>query len=189
MLRIIALLSACVFVGPELGRNEEFLSRIIGFSVDTLIAANKLWMYPFWLRPLVPGFIPEYRAVQKQLADMIRFIRPLVESRRSQGQHTSPSNMIDWEPQKCSRAARQGGINYQAIQQLQAGFVAVHTTANLLTDICFNLAARSEYLQPLREELQEALASEGGVLTKNNLAKLRKMDSFVTESLRDRRSS
>jgi hypothetical protein len=64
-----------------------------------------------------------------------------------------------------------------------------HYVANLaflnlkaFTNSMLNLAARPECVAPLREELQEVIASEGW--TKTSLTKLRKMDSFLKESER-----
>jgi hypothetical protein len=45
----------------------------------------------------------------------------------------------------------------------------------------YDLCSRPEYMAPLREEV-EALASEGW--TASNVSKMRKLDSFLKESIR-----
>ncbi|KAH8660702.1 cytochrome P450 [Tricladium varicosporioides] len=182
MLRIIALLSGRVFVGPELNRNENFLKCIIGYTIDSFMAANKIRPYHPILRPFVKSLVPEYRAVQRQLATMTAMVRPLVEKRMRKEKSNGKATMIDWN-MKNSPASKQQSLVYQAQQQLQVSFAAIHTTAKLMTNICFDLAARPEYVQALRDELQNVLNSDG-LLTKNNLVKLKKMDSFMTESQR-----
>lgn len=49
----------------------------------------------------------------------------------------------------------------------------------------FDLVARPEYIEPLREEVKRVRAEDGSLLwTKASIAKLRKMDSFIKESQR-----
>lgn len=47
----------------------------------------------------------------------------------------------------------------------------------------FDLIARPEYIEPLREEILEALDTDGG-WKKTTLTKMRKLDSFMKESQR-----
>lgn len=51
-----------------------------------------------------------------------------------------------------------------------------------LTHALYDIATYPEYLHPLREEIEEVVASEGW--TKNGLNKMRKLDSFLKESHR-----
>lgn len=51
-----------------------------------------------------------------------------------------------------------------------------------MSHVLFDLAARPEYIEPLRREAQEITESEGW--SKNAIAKLYKMDSFIRESIR-----
>lgn len=50
------------------------------------------------------------------------------------------------------------------------------------THALYNLAAYPEYIQPLREEVEDIIAEEGW--TKTSLGKMRKVDSFLKESMR-----
>ena len=51
-----------------------------------------------------------------------------------------------------------------------------------MTHALFDLAARPEYIEPLRAEAQEVTELEGW--SKSAISKLYKMDSFVHESVR-----
>lgn len=58
-------------------------------------------------------------------------------------------------------------------------------TANYM--VCprfFNLAAMHEYIEPLREEAVRALVENDGVLTARALQSMKKMDSFLKETMR-----
>lgn len=185
MLRIVALLSGRVFVGLELSRNEEFVNCIVRYTIDSFLTGEKLRWYPSFLRPVMRLFIPEYNALQQELADMTRLIRPLVEARMSPNQ-PSQNNMVDWN-MKNSPDSLQADVAYQAMQQLQVSFAAIHTTAKLLTNIAFELSARPDYLEPLRDEIQSCLNNiDPGTpgWTKRKLARLWKLDSFMAETQR-----
>lgn len=67
-----------------------------------------------------------------------------------------------------------------------------HTIGYALSRVVFDLAARPEYLGPLRQEIDEAVRQDGyeldesghKVLRKTTYVKLRKVDSFLRESQR-----
>lgn len=71
-------------------------------------------------------------------------------------------------------------------------FASINTTTNALTFLILDLAARPEYTQPLRDEIEEVIKQdnveedENGVLRfkQSSLAKLWKLDSFMKESSR-----
>lgn len=72
------------------------------------------------------------------------------------------------------------------------GFAAIHTTTATSCQAIFDLAARPEYIQPLRVEIEQVIAEDGHdvdgdgflKLKKASITKLRKLDSFLKESQR-----
>ncbi|KAL4972593.1 cytochrome P450 [Aspergillus desertorum] len=113
-------------------------------------------------------------------------LRPLVEARiHGQTENAGENNMVDWN-MKNSPAALRANVPYQAMQQLQVSFAAIHATTKLLTNIIFELASRLEYIQPLRTEIETCWSSENGTAgwSKSTLSRLRKLDSFMTETQR-----
>lgn len=73
---------------------------------------------------------------------------------------------------------------FLAMQQLGLGAASIHTTSQLLTNTLFDLAARPEYRDMLREEALEVLKSFDGEWNLESISQLKKMDSFVKESQR-----
>lgn len=57
-----------------------------------------------------------------------------------------------------------------------------HWPAKVSTHVLFDLAARPEYIEPMRKEAQNVIESEGW--SKTAIAKLYKIDSFIHESIR-----
>ncbi|KAJ2994194.1 hypothetical protein NUW58_g1622 [Xylaria curta] len=60
---------------------------------------------------------------------------------------------------------------------------SLYTVSAGLVDCLYDLTAHPEYIQPLRDEVRQAVAEEGG-WRKGTLSKLVRMDSFMKESQR-----
>jgi cytochrome P450 len=71
-------------------------------------------------------------------------------------------------------------------------FAAIHTTTTTSCQAIFDLVVRPEYIQPLRDEIEQVIAEDGHEadsdgflkLKKASLTKLKKLDSFLKESQR-----
>ncbi|KAG6332753.1 hypothetical protein ID866_6336 [Astraeus odoratus] len=61
-------------------------------------------------------------------------------------------------------------------------FAAIHTTSITFTQALFHLAANPQYALSLREEVERIIEEHGW--TKEALGKMRKVDSFLNETLR-----
>lgn len=87
---------------------------------------------------------------------------------------------------KNSPVSLRADVACQAMQQLQVSFAAIHTTTKLLTNIVFELASRPEYIQPLRTGIETCWSGADGSAgwSKSTLSRLRKLDSFMTETQR-----
>ena len=79
-------------------------------------------------------------------------------------------------------------INYEEIADKIGLFIflSVHTTAHSCTNVFMNLASRPQYMQELYEEQLEVHkeADENGILPFEALNNMKKLDSFIRESLR-----
>lgn len=67
--------------------------------------------------------------------------------------------------------------------QLMTTIAGIHTTTMAITHAIYDLCTYPEYLEPLRNEIQQALSDDGG-WGKYTANKLRKLDSFLKESQR-----
>ncbi|EQB52715.1 hypothetical protein CGLO_07633 [Colletotrichum gloeosporioides Cg-14] len=86
---------------------------------------------------------------------------------------------IDWADQE---AATKGVTYDPAIMQLMLAVAAIHTTADLVTEIVLQLALHPEFVAPLREEVIHILRSEG--LKKSSLHNMKLLDSALKEAQR-----
>lgn len=75
------------------------------------------------------------------------------------------------------------GRRYNPVNvQLTLSFVAIHTTADTITQVMFDLAQNPEYIKPLREEVIAVLGNHGW--KKTSLYSMKLLDSVLKESQR-----
>lgn len=182
-LRMVALLTGRAFVGPELNRNEQWISSSIQTTVDTFSAAFSLWDYHWAVRPLIAFFSPQVRNIHTQQKKTAELLRPVITKRMREMQSPDfkpPVDLMQFFLQNLPNH----DVFYQSQLHSAVNVAAIHTTSMNVTQVLFDLATYPQHQDPLREELKEVLAGCGGVLDKNALTKMRKMDSFLRESQR-----
>ena len=95
------------------------------------------------------------------------------------------NDMIQWMQDRAkSTGDRSFDEKELANLQMLTATAAIHTTRLATIHILYDLAARPEYIQPLREEVLEVMKESGGMLEKQHLTQLKKLDSFMKESQR-----
>jgi cytochrome P450 len=70
-----------------------------------------------------------------------------------------------------------------SVRILYLDFSAIHTTSVSIIQALYDLGARPEFQDPIREEIESVLVECGG-LTKEALTKMKKLDSTLRESQR-----
>lgn len=160
------------------------------FATDVMIGGEKLKAWRPILRPIAQYLIPEVRRIQADHEEAYQLLRPILEAReRAQeelgDEYKKPNDMLEWVRARATKN-NDKSVDYreQANIQLLTATAAIHTTRLATLHVLFDLAARPEYIDPLREELREVLAETNGVLTKQTLTHLKKLDSFMKESQR-----
>jgi cytochrome P450 len=53
-----------------------------------------------------------------------------------------------------------------------------------VTNILYTLAVTPEYIEPMREEIRNAMADNGGIITSRALQQMEKLDSYMKEVTR-----
>ncbi|TDZ25022.1 Cytochrome P450 monooxygenase ATR2 [Colletotrichum orbiculare MAFF 240422] len=189
LLRIIAIASGHVFVGPELCSDEAYLGTSIDFTQHLMKAVYGIAMIPSFLRPLVAPWLPMTRALHRRLADADAVFQPIVTARQQasagagEGSTTRHNDMLQW---MLDAQTRVGELSTRdlALAQLGASFAAIHTTTMTATNAVYWLAAKPELAPVLRDEVERVLAGSGGRFTTAALADMKKMDSFLREVMR-----
>jgi hypothetical protein len=63
LLNAVAGISARIFVGLPLWRDEEWIKATTHYMKDVVNGFKAISKYPFFIRPIVASFIPELRAI------------------------------------------------------------------------------------------------------------------------------
>ncbi|KAK1948850.1 cytochrome P450 [Colletotrichum sublineola] len=185
LLRIIAIASGHVFVGPELCTDEAYLNTSIDFTQHLMKAVYGITMIPSFLRPFIAPWLPMTRALHRRLAEADAVFQPIVAARQetSKGGSLKHNDMLQW---MLDAQTRVGELSTRdlALAQLGASFSAIHTTTMTATNVVYWLAAKPELSPMLREEIEQTLAESGGRFTTSALQNMKKMDSFIREVMR-----
>ncbi|KAK1999549.1 cytochrome P450 [Colletotrichum falcatum] len=186
LMRIIAMASGRVFVGPELCRNEDYIDAAINYTVDVMKALRKVSNMRPWMRPFFAPRKPEVRNVQKRIAKAVDFLKPIVQSRREASgdpDYQKPDDMLQWMIEAQEKSGDKDDKKL-ARYQLGISFAAIHTTSLTATNTLYTLAAMPEFVPVLRDDVQQALAGANGVFTSSAMQNMKKLDSFIKECMR-----
>ncbi|KAF5539133.1 cytochrome P450 monooxygenase (lovA) [Fusarium mexicanum] len=187
MCRVASLMSGRAFVGLPLSRDPDWVEANVNYTADVSKAWMILKMIPQPIRFFVAPFLPHVRSLKRQRKNNEAKLAPVLGEKQS----SSPTpankekpvggNLLDWfiSQYKTTPTAQELGRD-----QLLATFASIYNLSNALTYIAFDLAATPEEdVEEMRKELFQVLG-EDGVIDKNSLAKLKKLDSFAKESQR-----
>ena len=184
--RIVALISGRVLVGKELCRNEDWIRLSMEFSSHAFGAARTLRSgnkYP-WSMWLASYTEPAVEAILQRRKEAEALMKPICEARLRHKHNLDwkkPDDGIQWLLDSHSNS---GESSEEVVKsQLRLTMAAIHNTTMSVTNDLFDLLEHPEYIDTLRNEIQEVLQEEQG-WTKQALTKMRKMDSFMKESQR-----
>ncbi|KAJ5249274.1 hypothetical protein N7468_000725 [Penicillium chermesinum] len=180
MSRIASLMSGRAFVGLPLSRDKTWVQSTVTYTQDVTRAWLVLRMIPWVIRPFVAPFLPQVRSLKNQRRMTEKRLKPLLDNAENQNNPSEPGgDMLRWFRQ---RYPKNPTAKQLARDQLLATFASIYNLSNALTYLLFDLASYPEHIEPLRAELQEVL--KGGRINKENIQKLKKLDSFIRESQR-----
>lgn len=136
LLKIVAIVSGHIFLGPDLCRRKEYLHASINFTVDlfTAIAALKRWPGP--LRFAAKYWIPQVKTVKEHQRRVHDFLVPILQQRRALRANGKepPQDLLEWLLDKSDKFnVRTDDELAQA--QLILGMAAIHTTTMTATQM------------------------------------------------------
>jgi cytochrome P450 len=181
--RVICATTNRVFVGAPLCRDRDYQTLNLNFAVNVVKSATIISMFPKPLKPIVARTLSN---LPSQIRQETEFIRPMVEERFARMEEfgedwdDKPNDMLMWLMSEAKGAER--SLEGLARRLLFVNFAGIHTTSIVTTNVLYCLLSNPEYVEPLRHEVETAVAEEGW--TKAAMDKMHKIDSFVRESMR-----
>ncbi|KAL1899566.1 hypothetical protein Sste5346_002968 [Sporothrix stenoceras] len=136
LLRIVAMVSGFVFIGPELSRTEQYLDAAINYTMDVMSAQRAVQKMRPWLRPFLTGRLPELKKLYRRIAEADAFMQPVIGLRKDtnrEGKKENPDDMLQW---LIDALPKYPDANSQNLTRVQLGlsFAAIHTTTLAATN-------------------------------------------------------
>ncbi|KIK79214.1 hypothetical protein PAXRUDRAFT_161911 [Paxillus rubicundulus Ve08.2h10] len=181
-----------MFVGLPLCRNPDWIDLTTRFTLDVVKGGVTIALFPKVLAPLVARFMTN---VPGSTGRAIKHLGPMIEDRRKhldkygKAWADKPDDLLSWlmdHPEGSQSSAKD-----LTLRILAANFAGIYvgtcspsqsSTLTPFTQALYNLAANPQYMQPLREEVELIVEKDGW--SKEALAKMHKVDSFLKESQR-----
>ncbi|KAK0226700.1 cytochrome P450 [Armillaria fumosa] len=185
MLQIVCRASNRMFVGLPLCRNPDYIKLNINYTINVMACAHVIRLFPSVLRPIMGSiFTPRRHAAAKMEKFLGRTIRERLHQGDVHGKNWpgKPNDLLSWLIDATEGHSERRTVQDLIVRMLGLNFAAIHTTSMTVTAALFALAAHSEYIQILRDEVETAIAGEG--MTKAAMGKMNKLDSFVKETQR-----
>ncbi|KAF8959647.1 cytochrome P450 [Flammula alnicola] len=182
VMKIVGRASNRVFVGAPLCRDPDYVKLNVQFAIDVIQAGTILRGFPKILRPLVNILISN---VQKRIRHGLKHLGPVIQARRKErekegNQAERPVDLLTWLLDEAK--GEEATDWYLTSRILTVNFAAIHTSSMTFTHAFYYLVTYPEYIQALREEVEEVVKEEGW--SKAGLDKMHKIDSFIKESQR-----
>ncbi|KAF2026975.1 putative cytochrome P450 monooxygenase [Setomelanomma holmii] len=182
---VVARMTGVVFLGHPTCRNEDWLRISVQYPMDTFQTAFTLRMFPTFMHPFLARLLPSRRRLVRHKQQAKEILTPLIEKHNVKtlagGQDIG--SLLDWMLDNAT--GDEADPTEMTSRQLILTLASIHTTALAITHALFDLCAHPEYLEPLRQEIEEVTKEYKDVdFLHQGLPRLEKLDSFLAESQR-----
>ncbi|KAI4595209.1 hypothetical protein KJ359_007185 [Pestalotiopsis sp. 9143b] len=201
MLDLIARLSTRAFIGRPLCHDEHFLKSCRSFNRNVALSAAALSLLPSFLKPLFAPLVTCYDYFQYRKCS--RYIMPIIKERLRQIESkenlpifdakrpTIENDYIQWAIDHALRrpvlSPRELDPRVIACRFSVLCFAAIQSSVITLTNCLFDIASTpscTATCDAMREEVARETASGTTEWSKAGLARMRRVDSSLRESLR-----
>ncbi|KAJ0108710.1 Ent-kaurene oxidase [Diaporthe amygdali] len=184
LLKIIAIVSGSVFLGPDLCRRNEYLHASIKYTVDAFRGIGKLKKWHELLRPIGQFFTSELKTIAEHRRKAREFLIPVIRERKAamEAGRELPDDLLQWMMNKADKLKI--SETQLADEQLSVSMAAIHTTTNAANDTLCELIIRPALMREVRDEIIRVLSDNGGIFTPHALFELKLLDSVLRETQR-----
>ncbi|KAI0140542.1 cytochrome P450 [Xylariaceae sp. FL1272] len=198
---LVARITSVIMIGPEKGRDPDWLRLIVEFPGSLLGVAYTLRWFPPWMRRFVAPCLPARRTLNMKYKAAYDFLLPLIERHRAVKGSYDPDERIYEEEDDdtlLSWMIRHGNAEETKAEEMSARQIlltlaSIHTTSMTVTNILYDLCEHRKWIPVLRQEISQVTRQFGALDTDCTtckplqwLQKLEKMNSFMVETLRFR---
>lgn len=183
---VVTQVNAFALVGPSLCRNPEWIQlsmqaviTVIGTAMSIRATYSPRWRWLARWQSDAPKQVREIRAKATALLEPI--YKERVDALKTKQDASTFRDAVNW------LVRLKGGdkpLDKIVDNQLFLSIASVHTSSAVLTSILFDLFTHAESHDEILAEVREVLAECDGQWSMQQVAKMRKLDSFMKESFR-----
>ncbi|TFK26821.1 cytochrome P450 [Coprinopsis marcescibilis] len=172
-----------LFVGKTLCRDKEFLDLQQNWALSFMLSVTAINLAPDFLKGAIGKAVSAFpKTIKKlrQIMDPEFSYRIQMEEEHGKRWDGRPNDLISWLLDHAPPEYRTA--DDMAYRILIVNFAAIHTTMMTVSGAIVDLATHPEHIGPLRLEVESVIKTHGW--TKEAMAKMWKLDSFLKESAR-----
>ena len=187
LLQVVAGATTRAISGTSLCRNRRWMSTCINYIENIFVTMVILRLFPRALHRCISSLLPSSWRIRIYLRRAKKTLIPIIEKR------LEVRETLNDEAIKKSSDLLQYMIEDAEGEDLQperlahlmlmANLAGIHTSSVAITHAVYDLCEHQEYVQVLREEIEQVLSTDGG-WQRDTHNKLHKIDSFLKESQR-----
>lgn len=172
-----------VLCGDELAKDKEWTDAVARFSGNLFGAGAALRKYSYIMRVIMGRLEPICRQLRADRRLAKRKLEPYMRARQAalkQRDGKRYEDGLQWMVDACGPDTTPQEFSDTLMRIMNA---AIHSSAITSTSVLAELLYRPEYIPELAKEAREVFEGEG-VANRRNVDKLRKLDSFIKETIR-----
>ena len=164
ILCIVSRITARIFVGDPLCRNEEWRSLNIQIVEEIFRTVVIMRLFPPSLHRIISIFLPSRWRLQQCMQRIHNLIIPVINQRReneaAKGEtYERPADVIQWMMDLANET--ESPPDNLATRYVYTIIGSMHTVTSAIKDTLYDIYARPEYMQPSRKELEHIEKKNG----------------------------
>lgn len=188
LLQVVAGVTTRAISGTSLCRNRNWISTCINYIENIFVTMVILRLFPRAIHRYISCLLPSFWRIRIYLRRAKTFLIPIIEERLErqktlvdEQQIEKPVDLLQYMVEHAEGEDLQPERLAHLV--LMANLAGIHTSNVAITNAIYDLCAHQEYVQVLREEIEQVLSIDGG-WQRDTHNKFHKMDSFLKESQR-----
>lgn len=136
LVRVVAMVSGRMFIGPELCRTEKYLDAAINYTMEVMEAQRAVQRLRPWQRPFLANSLPQVKKLEQRIKEADAFMSPVVKRREEAAKDPGfekPTDMLQWIMDAREKFPDKNSRNMAKVQ-LGISFAAIHTTTLTATN-------------------------------------------------------
>ncbi|KAK1508781.1 hypothetical protein CABS01_08011 [Colletotrichum abscissum] len=183
VMRQVSRVSARLFHSAESADNDQWLDIASEHVHSAVVWTENLKKWPAALRPFVHRFVKGRGIMMQRFGEGKALVAKTLQRRRLLGGKplSSPPALLDY---LADTIVGPDDVEAHTVAQINLCVAAIQSMAATVTQCLMDLATYPEYISELRDEIEMVLARGNGVLSKQSLTDMMKLDSVIKETQR-----